>query len=119
MDAVKFVKEYLRMCTKVDECEDCPVYKTDFCTAPAKERSQESAEEIVELVEEWSAAHPRKTRQSVFLEQYPEALLDVNGLLDVCPAPIFLSHRLVGGGCRDPHKKCVDCKREFWMQEVE
>ena len=83
MDAVKFVKEYLRMCTKVDECEDCPVYKTDFCAVPAKERSQESAEKIVELVEEWSAAHPRKTRQSLFLEQYPEALLDVNGLLDV------------------------------------
>ena len=59
MDAVKFVKEYLRMCKKVDECEDCPVYKTDFCAVPAKERSQESAEEIVELVEEWSAAHPR------------------------------------------------------------
>ena len=56
MDAVKFVKEYLRMCTKVDECEDCPVYKTDFCTVPAKERSQESAEEIVELVEQWAAA---------------------------------------------------------------
>lgn len=32
MDAVKFVKEYLRMCTNVDECEDCPVHKTDFCT---------------------------------------------------------------------------------------
>ena len=119
MDAVKFVKEYLRMCTKVYECEDCPVCKTYLCTVPAKERSQKSAEKIVELVEEWSAAHPRKTRQSVFLEQYPEALLDVNGLLDMCPAPIFLSHRLVGGGCRDPHKKCVDCKREFWLREVE
>ena len=119
MDAVKFVKEYLRMCTKVDECEDCPVCKTDFCTVPAKERSQESAEEIVELVEEWSAAHPRKTRQRVFLEQYPEAQIAANGVLDVCPAPIFHSHRLEGGGCRNVHKKCSDCRREFWMQEVE
>lgn len=76
MDAVKFVREYLRMCTKVDDCENCPVYKTDFCTVPAKERSQESAEEIVALVEEWSAAHPRKTRQSVFLEQWPNVVLD-------------------------------------------
>ena len=119
MDAVKFVKEYLRMCTKVDECEDCPVYKTDFCTVPAKERSQESAEEIVELVEQWAAAHPRKTRQSVFLEQYPEAQIAANGVLDVCPAPIFHSHRRDGGGCIDFHKKCSDCRREFWMQEVE
>ena len=119
MDAAKFVTEYLRMCTKVDECEDCPAYKTDFCTVPAKERSQESAEEIVELVEEWSAAHPRKTRQSVFLEQYPEASIDADGVLYVCPAPIFHSHRLEGGGCRNVYKKCSDCRREFWMQEVE
>ena len=119
MDAVKFVKEYLRMCTNVDECEDCPVYKTDFCAVPAKERSQESAEKIVELVEEWSAAHPRKTRQDVFLEQYPESDIDLNGILDVCPAPIFRSHRSSRGGCSDFYKDCNECRSEFWLQEVE
>ena len=119
MDAVKFVKEYLRMCTKVDECNDCPVCKTDFCAVPAKERSQESAEKIVELVEEWSAAHPRKTRQDVFLEQYPEAEIDLNGILAVCPAPIFRSHRHSGGGCSDFHKNCAECRREFWLKEIE
>lgn len=103
MDAVKFVKEYLRMCTKVDECEDCPVYKTDFCTVPAKERSQESADEIVELVEEWSAAHPRKTRQSVFLGNYPCARIDSQSVKNKDDTPII----------------CYDCRREFWMQEVE
>lgn len=69
MDAVEFVKEYLRMCAQPWDCMDCPAYKTDFCTAPTKERSQEGAEEVVQVVEEWSAAHPRKTRQSVFNEQ--------------------------------------------------
>lgn len=119
MDAVKFVKEYLRMCTKVDECEDCPVCKTDFCTVPAKERSQESAEEIVELVEEWSAAHPRKTRQSVFIEKYPETLTDINDVLDVCPAVISLAYRGDEGRCLALAKMCPDCRREFWTQEVE
>lgn len=119
MDAVKFVKEYLRMCTKVDECEDCPVYKTDFCTVPAKERSQESAEEIVELVEEWSAAHPRKTRQSVFLEQYPEARIGDDGVLQIYPCLISASHRNARGNCVTMGRKCPDCRREFWMQEVE
>ena len=119
MDAVKFVKEYLRMCTKVDECVDCPVYKTDFCAVPAKERSQESAEEIVELVEEWSAAHPRKTRQSVFLEQYPEAIVGDDSVLRVCPSPIFPSARSAYNGCVRPNSTCSDCRREFWMQEVE
>lgn len=119
MDAVKFVKEYLRMCTKFDVCEDCPIYKTDFCTVPAKERSQESAEEIVELVEKWSAAHSRKTRQSVFLKQYPEASISEHGVLLVCPCPISASHRNAHGGCATIGRRCDDCRKEFWSQEVE
>ena len=118
MDAVKFVKEYLRMCTKVDECEDCPVHKTDFCTVPAKERSQESAEEIVELVEQWSAAHPIKTRQSVFLEQWPNAARDRDGVMNVCPRLLDVDISCADaktGLCRT----CDDCRKEFWMQEVE
>lgn len=117
MDAVKFVKEYLRMCTKVDECEDCPVYKTDFCTVPAKERSQESAEEIVELVEEWSAAHPRKTRQSVFLEQYPDAKINYDGVIAICPTAFSSAYRDDNGKCA--WVSCAKCRREFWTQEVE
>ncbi len=119
MDAVKFVMEYLRMCTKVDDCEGCPVHKTDFCMVPAKERSQDSAEEVVRLVEEWSAAHPRKTRQSVFLEQYPEANIGENGILHMCPAEISAYYRGKKGGCGDPDMPCATCRSKFWMQEVE
>lgn len=116
MDAVKFVKEYLRMCTKVDECEDCPVCKTDFCTVPAKERSQESAEEIVELVEAWSAAHPRKTRQSVFLEQYPNARVTGKGIVKIWPCDV---EKNMQNDIYCNSLSCEDCRREFWMQEVE
>ena len=117
MDAVKFVKEYLRMCTKVDKCEDCPVNKTDFCAVPAKERSQESAEKIVELVEEWSAAHPRKTRQNVFLEQYPNAKVvgDTN-IPMVYPCQLDQSMEGVNY-CNS--MSCDDCRREFWLKEIE
>ena len=119
MDAVKFVKEYLRICTNVDECNDCPVYKTDFCTVPVKERSQESAEEIVELVEEWSAAHPRKTRQSVFLEQWPTALLTKEGTFAACPMLFSSKYRNADRECASPYESCDECRRKFWMQEVE
>ena len=118
MDAANFVKEYLRMCTKVDDCEDCPVYKTDFCTVPAKERSQESAEEIVELVEEWSAAHPRKTRQSVFLEQYPNARIDSQAVIYVCPADAY-GDKVCPKNEENAHMPCRDCRRNFWLQEVQ
>lgn len=106
MDAVKFIEERRRM------------YKVTGKRSPTL-AGWISAEEVVKEVEEWSDAHPRKTRQSVFLEQYPEAEIDANGLLTVCPAPIFHSHRLNGGGCRNVHKSCEVCRREFWMQEVE
>lgn len=118
MDAVKFVKEYLRMCTKVDECGDCPVYKTDFCTVPAEERSQESAEEIVDLVEQWSAAHPVKTRQSVFLEQYPNARIDSQAVIYVCPADAY-GDKVCPKNEENVHMTCPDCRREFWRQEAE
>ena len=106
MDAVKFIEERRRM------------YKVTGKHSPTL-AGWIPAEDVVKEVEEWSAAHPRKTRQSVFLEQYPEAEIDANGLLTVCPAPIFHSHRLNGGGCRNVHKSCEVCRREFWMQEVE
>lgn len=118
MDAVKFVKEYLRICAEVDGCEECPVYKTDFCTIPANVLSQEIAEEVVRLVEEWSAAHPIKTRQDVFLEQWPEARIDDNGVLGVCPATVSLSYRKDGCGCINIHKTCPNCRNEFWTGAV-
>lgn len=117
MDAVKFVKEYLRMCAKASCCEERPAFMTDFCTVNVKLQSPESAEQIVALVEEWSAAHPRKTRQSVFLEQYPNAVLDKDGVLRICPA-------FVGSDVSEKYRclcltDCGACRREFWMQEVE
>ena len=106
MDAVKFVEERRRM----------------FAVSAGKYSlfdMNTRAEDVVKEVEEWSAAHPRKTRQSVFLEQYPEAQIDDNDVLSVCPAVISLSHRKDGGGCLNIHKVCANCRRKFWMQEVE
>lgn len=117
MDAVDFVKNYIRMCAAVNDCEECPCYGTDFCTTAVKLRSPERAEEVVRLIEEWAAAHPRKTRQSVFLEQYPEGEIDSSGCLMLCPKRISADCRNRYGNCTK--RLCADCRREFWMQEVE
>lgn len=73
------------------------------------------AEDVVAEVEAWSALHPRKTRQSVFLEQYPEAEIDERGDLMLCPRRISVDFRSRYANCT---KMCSDCRREFWMQEV-
>lgn len=101
MDAVKFIEERNRMCGTMSE-----VWGVD-------------AEQIVKNTQEWSAAHPRKTRQSVFLEQYPTAKIDESGCLDVCPYLVSATHRNKYGGCAKYGSQCRDCCHEFWMQEVE
>ena len=67
MDAVKFIEERNRMCGTMSE-----VWGVD-------------AAQIVKNTEEWAAAHPRKTRQSVFLEQWPNARPADDGVLTFCP----------------------------------
>ena len=106
MDAVKFIEERRRM------------YKVTGKHSPTL-AGWIPATDVVKEVEEWSAAHPRKTRQSVFLEQYPEAKTDGNGVLRVCPALVSTAHRGDYGVCSDFSKKCAVCCREFWTQAVE
>ena len=101
MDAVKFIEERNRMCGTMSE-----VWGVD-------------AAQIVKNTEEWSAAHPRKTRQSVFLEQWSETVLDVFGVIEFCPMNISAAHRDSNRVCKNPEKMCAECRREFWMQEVE
>ena len=120
MDAVKFVEERRRMCNFYGGgCTGCPAYNvSDASDCLADIEVQGDAAEQVKIVEEWSATHPRKTRQSVFLDNYPTAKIDSQSVLYACPADIY-------GDNVCPKKKdnapiiCYDCRREFWMQEVE
>lgn len=103
MDAVKFIEEHRRM------------YKVTGKHLPTLAGGI-PAEDVVKEVEEWAAAHPCKTRQSVFLEQYPQADIDNTGLLILCPKRISADIRVTADCLR---QGCSDCRREFWMQEVE
>ena len=102
MDAVKFLQERNRMFLSGRATPSIGL-EDDFDPVMA-----------VEIVEKWSEQHPRKTRQSVFLEQYPEAMIDRKDMLSVCPQYIDRSLKCRRGRDGD----CGDCRREFWMQEV-
>ena len=78
MDALEFLKEERRMCNSFDiGCVKCPLGDIGCCVSP-EETDEEFEKEIV-IVEQWSKEHPRKTRQSVFLEQYPETRIGDDG----------------------------------------
>lgn len=122
MDTVKFIEERNRMCKSFDAgCKGCPAFNVcehELSCAVGQLSTLDATTQIA-IVEAWSAAHPRKTRQSVFLEQYPEASISKQGVLLVCPCPISASHRNAGGGCATIGRRCDDCRKEYWMQEVE
>lgn len=100
MDAVKFIEERNRMCGTMSE-----MWGVD-------------AAQIVKNTEEWVAAHPRKTRQSVFLEQYPNARIDSQAVIYVCPADAY-GDKVCPKNGENVRMLCRDCRREFWPQKVE
>ena len=114
MDAIKFIEEKERMCRTCRSCILCPAWLDDGCVVSV--RSGFTSEQQINTVKAWSEQHPRKTRQSVFLEQYPQADIDNTGLLILCPKRISADIRVTVDCLR---KSCSDCRREFWMQEVE
>lgn len=110
MDAVEFLDKVDRL-SKRGSTEEKARYN-DYRT----ERDNAGA---VKFVERWAAAHPAKTRQSVFLEQYPEARLSKDGILLICPRTISAEYRDENDSCnRVKYGTCADCRREFWLAEV-
>lgn len=123
MDAVKFIEERNRMCKSFgDGCTGCPASnacKNELCCAFDIGSTLDATDQVA-IVEKWYTEHPRKTRQSVFLEQYPEAdAIDEYGVLRICPIGISAAHRGIDGLCKNPERPCIDCRHEFWMKEVE
>lgn len=104
MDAIEFVKQLRRM-------EEKGLKKNRFIYLCAG-READSPEEVVAEVEEWAKKNPVKTRQSVFLEQYPEASISKDGVLTIESCKVEKSIKCNG-------MNCARCRREFWMQEVE
>ena len=118
MDALEFLKERNRLCDSYRACVGCPFGAAECVVRDMV--SDENCKRIVSAVEQWSKEHPRKTRQSVFLEQYPDAIISYNGLPEVAPCQLCvgLIHGKSTGDC-EKRGLCADCRREFWMQEVE
>lgn len=75
----------------------------------------DSPEDVVAEVEEWAKMNPVKTRQSVFLEQWPNCLLDGDCVIGLCPRNVDKNYIC------DVNRSdgCPGCRRKFWGQEVE
>ena len=110
MDAVKFVTSMSQICQNND-CGNCIL--SSFCGKACHQRTKEDAEKAVTIVEEWMKAPPVKTRQSELLKMIPSTLLDYDsGVIAMCPADFDAS------ACKHG-VSCDDCRREFWLKEID
>lgn len=113
MDAVKYLKTLRRMCNS--ECRECELGKRPGALDTCALWQKANPEEAVAIVEKWVAAHPIKTRMSVFLEQWPDARIKkADGLPMISPCD--LDNKLAGKCEGIP---CPECRKKFWSAEVE
>lgn len=106
MDAVKFLQERKRM------------HESGAIAPSVMLGNNYDPESAVKVVEEWASVHPRKTRQSVFLEQYPNARIDSQAVIYVCPADAY-GDKVCPKNEENFHMRCCDCRRNFWLQEAQ
>ena len=117
MDCVTFLKERNRMCKTNVSCYGCPAHDLGLSNScKFAMENWTSPEQQIEIVEKWSKEHPHKTRQSVFLKQYPNARVNAKGTVDIWPCAVEKNMQNVRH-CNSLF--CADCRREFWMKEVE
>lgn len=108
MDAVKYLKEYERMCRSYGhDCNKCGIDKMrngDGCTSIINKYP----EEAVAIVEKWSEQHPIKTRKSEFLKMFPNAKMESDRFPYSFPCNLDATISCQGRACKQ-------CKEEYWL----
>ena len=118
MDFVKFAHDRNRMCNVKRGagagCKDCPLDEIMDKKSVCSVWCFANPEKAIEVVEQWAAEHPVKTRQSEFLKHYPGARITIDGFLHDCPMNVFSD---TGINCNA--RTCSECRKAFWLAEVE
>ena len=104
------IYDYARMC-KACHCDDCPLWvdakNCDYLIRTNPDKANE-------IILNWCKEHPVKTRQDKFLEMFPNAPKDKNGIIDLCPDCIDTNIE-----CFHSAKKCAECCKNYWLAEVD
>lgn len=116
MDALKFIKEFKRMCNCCSGgfCAGCPRKENPSCD---DQMMDDELNKLIADVEKWSKEYPRRTRLQDFREKYPNAEVYPDGQPVICCAR--LGYRKYCGKSFDYNhegfKVCFNC----WNMLVE
>ncbi len=119
MDILDFKKTQNRMCSHYNDCPDCPFSIINYNCTNIFNIDNDGLLHVVKVLEDWAKEHPAPTRQSKFLQTWPNMYLDGNGIIDIYPCIIDKNYRDENGACAMPEINCLECKRDFWLKEVD
>ena len=114
MDAVEYLKALGRLCNNYLCGDNCPLI--DSCD----DESDDGYVRKVQMVEQWAKEHPVKTRQSEFLKMWPDAEIGDDGYPSVAPCQLYkdMEEKNEDGVCCK-NCGCAECRRDFWLKEIE
>lgn len=120
MDAVEYLRNKMRFedafCRS--SCTRCPFNSTNNGQGvECEDLEVKHPETAVEIVEKWSAEHPVKTRQSEFLKLFPNANIDPEGVLRIDPC--FIDGKITDEVACNKFSGCLECRKNYWLAEVE
>lgn len=92
------------------KCGNCPLCSNNNGEGlPCPEFEMYYPEKAVKAVQRWSDEHPQKTYLTELLKNYPDAVVNGDGIPNsVCPYDLGLMNK------RDCRKTCIEC----WNQPV-
>lgn len=104
--------DFVRMCAAhVNGCKECEIYKrSGGCLHFVRGHIDEASEIILK----WCKEHPIKTRQSEFLQMFPNVELIDDEVINICPNVIDVQY---GANCKK--LTCKECRKKYWLAEVE
>ena len=110
MDALKFFKEFDRMCNYYsnENCRGCPRETEPTCGIT--DLGPEGIKKLINDVDQWSKEHPQRTRFEDLIEKYPNLKLNRSGY------PTFCCQAL--GYCDECLHGCNGCEA-CWNMPVE
>lgn len=102
-----YMNEQQRMCEFYKDChEGCPAYY--ICNSVQRREL-----DMIPIVQTWSDLNPQRTFLSDFLEKYPNAAIDSDGIpYEICPHTLGLSEF---DECNGDESICSSC----WNQPIQ
>ena len=108
------IYDYGRLCRTVITCDNCPLCaKQNGTNLSCDDLLIKNPDKANEIILNRCKEHPIKTRQSEFLEMFPNAAL-VDEAVNICPREIDNQY---SADCTK--LSCHDCKKFYWLAEVD